>query len=107
MKGFCMLELILLVNLVVLILIYLQLRKNIKETDAYFSALDLSLRQFFANISNTEEANNNKRHGEILKQLSQMSKHSDAIETILHEIYKPKSIEELHEESKAQWLPNR
>lgn len=62
MKGFYMLELILLGNLVVLILIYLQLRKNIKETDAYFSALDLSLRQFFANISNTEEANNNKRH---------------------------------------------
>ena len=50
-----MLELLLLAIFVILVLIYVQLRKNTKETDSYFAAIDLSLRQFFVNISNAEE----------------------------------------------------
>ena len=47
-----MLELLLLANFVILVLIYLQGQKNIKEIDRYFAAIDLSLRQFFTNIEN-------------------------------------------------------
>ena len=49
-----MLELLLLAIFVMLVLIYVQLRKNTKETDSYFAAIDLSLRQFFANLSNSK-----------------------------------------------------
>ncbi len=101
-----MLELLLFANFVILVLIYLQLRKNIKETDSYFAAIDLSLRQFFANISNAEEENDRKRHEEILRQLDKISTHSSATARILNEAHNPKSIEDEYYEAEqsSKWL---
>jgi hypothetical protein len=102
-----MLELLLLANFVILVLIYLQLRKNIKETDSYFAAIDLSLRQFFANISNAEEESVSKRHDEILRQLEKLSIHSSATVRILNEVHNPRSVEDEYYEAKqsSKWLP--
>ncbi|PUE57164.1 hypothetical protein B9Z36_09275 [Limnohabitans sp. Rim8] len=89
-----------------LMLIYLQLRKNIKETDRYFAAIDLSLRQFFANISNVEAENDRKRHDEILRHLDKISTHSSATARILNDVHNPKSVEDEYYESEQnlKWL---
>ena len=104
-----MLELLLLAILVMLVLIYLQLRKNIKLTDSYFAAIDLSLRQFFANISNTNEERRKGRHDEILRELRDISKESSKTTRILNEVHHPKSIEDEYNEAEkaSNWLPNR
>jgi hypothetical protein len=102
-----MLELLLLAIVVMLLLIYLQLRKNIKETDGYFAAIDLSLRQFFANLSNSEEGLVKKRHDEILRELDKISTHSGATARILKDVHNPKSIEDGYYESEqsSKWRP--
>lgn len=102
-----MLELLLLANFVILILIYLQLRKNIKETDGYFAAIDSSLRQFFANIFNAEEESDRKRHKEILKVLEEISIYSSTTARIMNQVHNPKSIEEEYHEAEklSRWLP--
>jgi hypothetical protein len=102
-----MLELLLLANLVILVLIYLQLRKNIRETDSYFAAIDLSLRRFFANISNAKEENDSKRHDEILRQLDKIATNSGTTARILNQVHNPKSIEEEYNlsEQGSKWLP--
>lgn len=89
-----------------LVLIYLQLRKNIKETDRYFAAIDLSLRQFFANISNVEAENDRKRHDETLKHLDKISTYSSATARILNDVHNPKSVEDEYYESEQnlKWL---
>lgn len=89
-----------------LVLIYLQLRKNIKETDRYFAAIDLSLRQFFANVSNAQAENDRKRHDEILRQLDKISTNSSATARILKDAYQPKSVEDDYYESEqhTKWL---
>ncbi len=102
-----MLELLLTAILVILLLIYILLRKNIKETDGYFAAIDLSLRQFFENTSKAQEENDRKRHDEILKQLCNISSHTSAAERILNEVHHPKSVEDEHylAEKSSKWLP--
>ena len=100
-----MLELLLFVIALLLVLIYFQLRKNIKETDRYFSALDLSLRQFFANISNSEDAKAEDRFKEICRRLNDISTHTQRTSSALNKT--EKSIEELFEENKPQWLPKQ
>lgn len=101
-----MLAILLLANFVILVLIYLQLRKNIKETDSYFAAIDLSLRQFFANTSNAKEEKDRKRHEEILRQLEKISTHSSAIARIMNDVHNPKSVEDEYYESEqhTKWL---
>ena len=102
-----MLELLLLAIFAVLVLIYMQLRKNIKETDSYFAAIDLSLRQFFANSSNGDEVLNRQRHKEILQQLDKISTHSGSTAQILNQVHNPKSVEDEYNEAekRSQWLP--
>lgn len=101
-----MLELLLLAIFAVLVLIYMQLRKNIKETDSYFAAIDLSLRQFFANSSNADEELNRQRHKEILQQLEKISTHSSTTAQILNQVHNPKSVEDEYYEAeqKSKWL---
>ncbi len=102
-----MLELLLIANLVILVLIYLQLRKNIKETDSYFAAIDLSLRQFLVNISNTKEDNDKNRYEEIVRQLAKISDSSGTTARILKQVHNPKSFEEEYNlsEQGSKWLP--
>lgn len=101
-----MLELLLFAILVMLVLIYLQLKKNIKETDSYFAAIDLSLRQFFANISNTEDERNKQRNDEVLRRLDEISKNSSTTVRILERVHPPPSIDEQFAEEQVNWLPN-
>ena len=102
-----MLELLLLAIFVMLVLIYVQLRKNTKEIDSYFAAIDLSLRQFFANLSNTKAEDDKKRHDEVLRQLDKISTRSGATAQILNQVHNPKSVEDEHYEAeqRSQWLP--
>ncbi len=102
-----MLELLLIANLVILVLIYLQLRKNIKETDSYFAAIDLSLRRFFANTDNAKEENSRNRHDEILRQLDKISSSTGTTARILNQVHNPKSIEDEYSlsEKGSKWLP--
>ena len=100
-----MLELLLFVIALLLVLIYFQLRKNIKETDRYFSALDLSLRQFFTNISNSEDAKAEDRFKEICRHLNAISTQTQRTSSALNKT--EKSIEEVYEENKLQWLPTQ
>jgi len=100
-----MLELLLFVIALLLVLIFFQLRKNIKETDRYFAAIDLSLRQFFANISNSENAKAEDRFNEICRHLNEISTHTQITSSALNKT--EKSIEELYEENKPQWLPTQ
>jgi hypothetical protein len=104
-----MLELLLLAIFVMLVLIYVQLRKNTKDTDSYFAAIDLSLRQFFANISNAEEERDRKRHDEVLRQLDKISTQSANTAQILNQVHNPKSVEEEYneDEKRSQWLPKK
>ena len=97
-----MLELLLLANFVILVLIYLQLRKNIKETDSYFAAIDLSLRQFLVNISNTKEERNRSRYEEIVRQLEKISESSGTAARILNQVHNPKSIEDEYYERERE-----
>tara|TARA_R110000822_G_scaffold309824_1_gene440331 strand:+ start:232 stop:588 length:357 start_codon:yes stop_codon:yes gene_type:complete len=101
-----MLELLLLANFVILVLIYLQGQKNIKEIDRYFAAIDLSLRQFFTNIETTTQRKNREKHDEILRQLDKISTHSGISARILNQVHNPKSIEdESYENQKmTKWL---
>lgn len=101
-----MLEIILLANFAMLVLIYRQLRKNTKDTDSYFAAIDLSLRQFFVNISNSKSEHARKRHDEVLKKLENISTHTNATAKILDNLYNPKSIEDEYYESEknSKWL---
>ena len=101
-----MLELLLLAIFVMLVLIYVQLRTNNKATDSYFAAIDLSLRQFFANISNADEELNRQRHKEILQQLDKISTNSGKTAHILNEVHNPKSVEDEYYEAeqKSKWL---
>ena len=103
-----MLELLLLAIFVMLVLIYVQLRKNTKDTDGYFAAIDLSLRQFFANISSAEEERDRKRHDEVLRQLDKISTHSSTTAQILNQVHNPKSVEDEYYEAekRSQWLPS-
>lgn len=102
-----MLELILVAIVVMLVLIYVQLRKNTKEIDSYFASIDLSLRQFIANISNTKADDDKKRHEEVLKQLDKICPHSGTTAQLLNQVHNPKSVEEEYYEAKqrSQWLP--
>jgi hypothetical protein len=102
-----MLELLLLANFVILVLIYLQLRKNIKETDSYFAAIDLSLRRFFTNTDNFKEEINRSRYEEIVRQLDKISESSGTTARILKQVHNPKSIEEEYNlsEQGSKWLP--
>jgi hypothetical protein len=102
-----MLEILLLAIFVILVLIYVQLRTNNKATDSYFSAIDLSLRQFFANISSAEEERDRKRHEEVLRQLDKISTHSCTTAQILNQVHNPKSVEDEYNEAekRSQWLP--
>ncbi len=101
-----MLEILLLAIFVILVLIYVQLRKNTKNTDGYFAAIDLSLRQFFANISISVEERDRKRHEEVLRQLDKISTHTGTTAQILNQVHNPKSIEEEYYEAeqKSKWL---
>ena len=103
-----MLELLLLAIFVMLVLIYVQLRANNKATDSYFAAIDLSIRQFFANVSSTEEERDKKRHEEVLRQLDKISTHSGTTAQILNQVHNPKSVEDEYNEAeqRSQWLPN-
>jgi hypothetical protein len=102
-----MLELLLLAIFVMLVLIYVRLRTNINATDSYFAAIDLSLRQFFANISNSNEERNRNRHDEILRHLEKISTSSGATSKILNQVHNPKSVEDEYYEAeqKSKWLP--
>lgn len=102
-----MLELLLLAIFVMLVLIYVQLRANNKATDSYFSAIDLSLRQFIANISNTKADDDKKRHEEVLRQLDKICSHSGTTAQLLNQVHNPKSVEEEYYEAeqRSQWLP--
>ena len=101
-----MLEILLLAIFVMLVLIYVQLRKNTKNTDGYFAAIDLSLRQFFANISNAEEERDRKRHEEVLRQLDEISTQTGTTARILNQVHNPKSVEDEYYEAeqKSKWL---
>lgn len=101
-----MLELLLIAIFVTLVLIYVQLRKNTKATDSYFAAIDLSLRQFFANLSNTKTEEDKKRHDEVLRQLDKISTHSCTTAQILNQVHNPKSVEDEYYEAeqKSKWL---
>jgi len=102
-----MLELLLLAIFVMLVLIYVQLRKNTKETDSYFAAIDLSLRQFFVNLSNTKADDDKKRHEEVLRQLDKICSHIGTTAQLLNQVQNPKSVEEEYYEAeqRSQWLP--
>lgn len=102
-----MLETLLMANLIILLLIFFQLRKNIAKIDSYFAAIDLSLRQFFINLSNSENELENKRHSEILRQLESISKYTTSVASILDKVHNQKSIEEEYYESEnaSKWLP--
>jgi hypothetical protein len=102
-----MLEILLIAIFVMLVLIYVQLRKNTKATDSYFAAIDLSLRQFFANLSNTKAEDDKKRHDEVLRQLDKISTHSGTTAQILNQVHNPKSVEDEYYETEQryQWLP--
>lgn len=102
-----MLELLLVVIAILLVLIIFQLRKNIKETDRYFSAIDLSLRQHLANISNFEDAKKEERHKVISTHLNDISIYTQRTSTVISKDKNEKSIEELYEENKPQWLPTQ
>ena len=101
-----MLELLLLAIFVMLVLIYVQLRASMKATDSYFAAIDLSLRQFFANLSNTKAEDDKKRHDEVLRQLEKISTHSGTTAQILNQVHNPKSVEDEYYETeqKSKWL---
>ena len=102
-----MLELLLLAIFVMLVLIYVQLRKNTKETDSYFAAIDLSLRQFFVNLSSAKTEEDKKRHDEVLRQLDKISSHSGTTAQILNQVHNPKSVEDEDNEAekRSQGLP--
>jgi hypothetical protein len=102
-----MLEILLLAIFVMLVLIYAQLRKNTKNTDGYFAAIDLSLRQFFANISNAEEERDRKRHEEVLRQLGEISTQTGTTARILNQVHNPKSVEDEYYEAeqRSTWRP--
>ena len=102
-----MLELLLLAIFVMLVLIYVQLRKNTKETDSYFAAIDLSLSQFFANLSNTKTEEDKQRHDEVLRQLDKISNHSGTTAQVLNQVHNPKSVEDEYNEAEqsSKWLP--
>ena len=102
-----MLELLLLAIFVMLVLIYVQLRTNNKATDSYFSAIDLSLRQFISAVSNTKADDDKKRHDEVLRQLDKISAHSGTTAQILNQAHNPKSVEDdyYEAEQRSQWFP--
>ena len=101
-----MLELLLFAIFVMLVLIYVQLRKNTKETDSYFAAIDLSLRQFFAKLSSAKTEEDKKRHDEVLRQLDKISTHSSTTAQILNQVHNPKSVEDEYYEAeqRSKWL---
>ena len=100
-----MLELLLLVIALLLVLIYFQLRKNITQTNSFFGAVDLSLRQHIAAISNVEEEKAEKRHQVISGQLNDISIYTQRTSMQLSKDKSEKSAEELYDENKPQWLP--
>ena len=100
-----MLELLLLVIALLLVLIYFQLRKNITQTNSFLGAVDLSLRQHIAAISNVEEEKAEKRHQVISGQLNDISIYTQRTSMQLSKDKSEKSAEELYDENKPQWLP--
>jgi hypothetical protein len=94
-----MVELLLFAILVMLVLIYKQQKKSVKEIDSYFAAIDLSLRQFFANISNEAQERSSERHEQVIRELDRISSHSDRTASILNQAHNPKSIEQQYWES--------
>lgn len=105
-SGGVVLELLLSLIAFLLFLIFLQLRKNIKEIDRYFAAFDLSLRQFLANLSSTEKDTSDQRHKEICNHLSDISSRSLSALTLLKKEHDFESVEDQYEKNKPQWLPS-
>jgi hypothetical protein len=100
-----MLELLLLVIALLLVLIYFQLRKNITLTNGFFGAVDTSLREYMAYISNLENAKFEARHKEICEHLNDISIYTQRTAKLISEDKSSKSIEEHYEDNKQQWLP--
>jgi uncharacterized membrane protein len=94
-----MVELLLFAILVMLVLIYLQQKKSVKEVDSYFAAIDLSLRQYFSITFNQAQESSSERHEEVIKELDKISSHSDRTASILNKAHNPKSIEQQYWES--------
>ena len=84
-----MVELLLSAIFVMLVLIYRQQKKGVKEIDSYFAAIDLSLRQFFANSSSHSEESKAERHDQVLEALGKISSNSDRAATILDKAHNP------------------
>ena len=101
-----MLELFLIINSVLLLLIYFQLRKNLKQADTHIAGLDFRLRKYFASVSNSVNEVNAERHKEILYHLHDISVYTQRTAKILSEVNSKETIEEQHEKNKPQWLPS-
>ena len=101
-----MLELFLIINSVLLLLIYLQLRKNLKGADAHIAGLDFHLRKYFASVSNSVNEVNAERHKEICNHLDDISHSTQRTAKILSEVNSKETIEEQYEKNKPQWLPS-
>ncbi len=101
-----MLELFLIINSVLLLLIYFQLRKNLKGADAHIAGLDFHLRKYFASVSNSVNEVNAERHKEICNHLDDISHSTQRTAKILSEVNSKETIEEQYEKNKPQWLPS-
>ncbi len=93
---------------VLLVLILLQLRKNIKETEKYFAVLDLSMRQFLANSSNSQNQFMSEQLVEIKNQLEKISNNTEPTPNQLKK--DTKTIEDFvygDNTQQWQWLPTQ
>jgi predicted Holliday junction resolvase-like endonuclease len=93
---------------VLLVLILLQLRKNIKETEKYFAVLDLSMRQFLANSSNSQNQFMSEQLVEIKNQLEKISNNTEPTPNQLKK--DTKTIEDFvygDDTQQSQWLPSQ
>jgi hypothetical protein len=93
---------------VLLVLILLQLRKNIKETEKYFAVLDLSMRQFLANSSNSQNQFMSEQLVEIKNQLEKISNNTEPTSNQLKK--DTKTIEDFvygDNTQQSQWLPTQ
>ena len=93
---------------VLLVLILLQLRKNIKETEKYFAVLDLSMRQFLANSSNSQNQFMSEQLVEIKNQLEKISNNTEPTPNQLKK--DTKTIEDFvygDNTQQSQWLPTQ
>jgi len=102
--GGYMVELLLFAILVMLVLIYLQQKKSVKEVDSYFAAIDLSLRQYFANSATHSFRRDNEHHEQVMQELYKISSHSDRAANILDKAHNPRKSAD---EDFADWLSTR